>query len=262
MKIGYYQFAPEFGRLEKNVEKAINAIRKLRADLVVLPELFNTGYLFTSKSELAGLAEKVPGGYTTNALVNIAREESACIVAGLAEKGNEGFYNTAVLVSPGGYIGKYRKAHLFFEERKWFLPGNSKFQSFDLGVAKVGVMICWDWIFPEAMRSLCLKGADIVCHPSNLVLTYCTDAMVTRCLENGVYAVTANRIGAEHRKDKEMSFVGMSQIIDPRGNVLARASKNREEARAVKIDPTIARDKSYTKYNDIFKDRRPEMYDY
>jgi predicted amidohydrolase len=262
MKIGYYQFAPEFGRLEKNVEKAINAIRKLRADLVVLPELFNTGYLFTSKSELAGLAEKVPGGYTTNALVNIAREESACIVAGLAEKGNDGFYNTAVLVSPGGYIGKYRKAHLFFEERKWFLPGNSKFQSFDLGVAKVGVMICWDWIFPEAMRSLCLKGADIVCHPSNLVLTYCTDAMVTRCLENGVYAVTANRIGAERRKDKEMSFIGMSQIIDPRGNVLARASKNREEARSVKIDPTIARDKSYTKYNDIFKDRRPEMYEY
>ena len=262
MKVGYYQFAPEFGRLEKNVEKAINAIRKLRADLLVLPELFNTGYLFTSKSELAGLAEKVPSGFTTQALVNVAREESTCIVAGLAEKGSQGFYNTSVLVSPGGYIGKYRKAHLFFEERKWFLPGNSKFQSFDLGVAKVGVMICWDWIFPEAMRSLCLKGADIVCHPSNLVLTYCTDAMVTRCIENGVYAVTANRIGSDKRKNKEMSFTGMSQIIDPRGNVLARASRNREEARAVKIDPTISRDKSFTKYNDIFKDRRPEVYDY
>jgi predicted amidohydrolase len=262
MKVGYYQFAPEFGRLEKNVEKAINAIRKLRADLIVLPELFNTGYLFTSKSELAGLAEKIPSGFTTDALVNIAREESTCIVAGLAEKGSQGFYNTSVLVSPGGYIGKYRKAHLFFEERKWFLPGNSKFQSFDLGVAKVGVMICWDWIFPEAMRSLCLKGADIVCHPSNLVLTYCTDAMVTRCIENGVYAVTANRVGSDKRKSKEMSFTGMSQIIDPRGNVLARASKNREEARAVKIDPTISRDKSFTKYNDIFKDRRPEVYDY
>jgi predicted amidohydrolase len=77
-----------------------------------------------------------------------------------------------------------------------------------------------------------------------------------------VYAVTANRVGSDKRKGKEMSFTGMSQIIDPRGNVLARASKNREEARAVKIDPTIARDKSYTKYNDIFKDRRPEMYDY
>lgn len=262
MKVGYYQFAPEFGRLEKNVEKAINAIRKLRADLIVLPELFNTGYLFTSKSELAGLAEKIPSGFTTDALVNIAREESTCIVAGLAEKGSQGFYNTSVLVSPGGYIGKYRKAHLFFEERKWFLPGNSKFQSFDLGVAKVGVMICWDWIFPEAMRSLCLKGADIVCHPSNLVLTYCTEAMVTRCIENGVYAVTANRVGSDKRKSKEMSFTGMSQIIDPRGNVLARASKNREEARAVKIDPTISRDKSFTKYNDIFKDRRPEVYDY
>jgi len=262
MKVGYYQFLPEFGRIEKNVEKAINSIRKLRADLIVLPELFNTGYLFTSKSELAGLAEKVPGGFTTEALVNVAREESTCIVAGVAEKGSQGFYNTSVLVSPGGYIGKYRKAHLFFEERKWFLPGNSKFPTFDLGVAKVGVMICWDWIFPEAMRSLCLKGADIVCHPSNLVLTYCTDAMVTRCLENGVYAVTANRTGSENRKGKEMSFIGMSQIIDPRGNVLARASKNREEARAVKIDPTIARDKSYTKYNDIFKDRRPEMYEY
>ncbi len=262
MKVGYYQFSPEFGRIEKNVEKALAAIKKLRADLVVLPELFSTGYVFTSKSEVAGLAEKVPNGFTTQALVAAAREESTCIVAGIAEKATQGFYNTAVLVSPGGYIGKYRKVHLFFEEPKWFLPGNSKFQIFDLGVAKIGVMICWDWIFPEAMRSLCLKGADIVCHPSNLVLTYCTEAMVTRSLENGVYSVTANRIGADKRKGKEMSFTGMSQIIDPRGNVLARASKNREEARCVKIDPTIARDKSYTKYNDIFKDRRPEVYDY
>jgi len=261
MKVGYYQFAPEFGRIEKNVEKALAAVKKLRADLVVLPELFNTGYLFTSKSELASLAEKVPGGFTTQALIDAAREESACIVAGVAEKTNQGFYNTAVLVSPGGYIGKYRKAHLFYEERKWFLPGNSKFQTFDLGVARVGVMICWDWIFPEAMRSLALKGADIVCHPSNLILAYCTDAMVTRSLENGVYSVTANRIGSEKRKGKELSFTGMSQIIDPRGNILGRASKNREEARAVKIDPTLSRDKSYTKYNDIFKDRRPEMYD-
>jgi predicted amidohydrolase len=261
MKVGYYQFSPEFGRIEKNVEKALSAIKKLRADLVVLPELFNTGYLFTSKSEVAGLAEKVPGGFTTDALVNAAREESACIVAGVAEKGPQDFYNTAVLVSPGGYIGKYRKAHLFFEERKWFQPGNSKFQVFDLGVAKIGIMICWDWIFPEAMRSLALKGADIICHPSNLVLSYCTDAMVTRSLENGVYAVTASRTGTERRKGKEMSFTGLSQIIDPRGNVLARGSKNREEAKSVKIDPTIARDKSYTKYNDIFKDRRPDMYD-
>lgn len=261
MKVGYYQFAPEFGRIEKNVEKALGAVKKLHADLVVLPELFSTGYVFTSKSEVAALAEKVPGGFTTEALVTAAREESTCIVAGIAEKTNQGFYNTAVLVSPGGYIGKYRKAHLFFEERKWFMPGNSKFQAFDLGVAKVGVMICWDWIFPEAMRSLALKGADIICHPSNLVLSYCTEAMITRSLENGVYSVTANRVGAEKRKGKEMSFTGMSQIVDPRGNVLGRASKNREEARAVKIDPTISRDKSFTKYNDIFVDRRPEIYD-
>jgi predicted amidohydrolase len=103
MKVGYYQFSPEFGRIEKNVEKALAAIKKLRADLVVLPELFSTGYVFTSKSEVAGLAEKVPNGFTTQALVAAAREESTCIVAGIAVQKSPSVLRGAEVVLAGKF---------------------------------------------------------------------------------------------------------------------------------------------------------------
>jgi len=94
-------------------------------------------------------------------------------------------------------------------------------------------MICFDWIFPEAMRTLALMGAQIVLHPANLVLPYCQDAMVTRCIENRVFEITANRIGVE----RGLKFTGASQITAPGGIVLHRATKTKEEALAVDIDP-------------------------
>ncbi|MFO0767873.1 MAG: nitrilase-related carbon-nitrogen hydrolase [Nitrospiraceae bacterium] len=92
-------------------------------------------------------------------------------------------------------LGCYRKTHLFFEETLFFDPGDSGFQVWDVGGAKVGVMICFDWFYPESARTLALMGADIIAHPSNLVLPHCPDSMVTRCLENRVFSITANRIG-------------------------------------------------------------------
>ncbi|MFQ6091953.1 MAG: nitrilase-related carbon-nitrogen hydrolase, partial [bacterium] len=195
MKIGFIQSFPKFGEKERNVRGAVERMSEVEADLVVLPELFNSGYLFRSVQELEELSEEIPEGFTTQTLMEIARKRSTYVVGGLPERAGKIFYNSAVLVGPEGFIDLYRKAHLFADEPKWFEKGDTPFRVHDIGLARVGVLICFDWIFPEAARTLALRGADIICHPSNLVLPYCQKAMVTRSLENGLFSITCNRIG-------------------------------------------------------------------
>ena len=256
MKVGFLQTFPIFGKIKENVDKAILLIKKLDADLIVLPELFNTGYQFTSREEVLALAEKVPDGQTTQALINLAKEKHLYIVAGLAERGDDCCYNSAVLVGPDGFIYCYRKLHLFYNEKRWFEPGNAELKVYDIGQAKIGMMICFDWFFPEVARYLALKGADIICHPANLVLPYCPQAMITRCIENRVFAITANRIGIEKRSDELLTFIGTSQVLGTKGEILYRASPDREESMVVEIDPSSARDKQVTPFNHLFDDRR------
>ena len=162
------------------------------------------------------LAEAVPDGKTTKRFVEIAARRGVTIVAGLAERAGAHYFNSAVVVGPKGFIGCYRKTHLFFEETLFFTPGDSGFHVWDIGLAKVGVMICFDWYYPEAARTLALQGADIITHPSNLVLPHCPDSMVTRCLENRVFSVTANRIGSEARGGKDrLTFIGTERKRQP-----------------------------------------------
>ena len=259
MKAGFLQTLPVFGKKDENLRKAVAAIGRLDADLVVLPELFNTGYQFTSEEEAFASAEKIPGGQTTRALVDLARERRLHIVAGLAEEENGRCYNSAVLVGPRGFISRYRKLHLFLNEKRWFEPGSMELGVYDIGIARVGIMICFDWFFPEVARYLALKGADIICHPSNLVLPYCPQAMITRCIENRVFAITANRVGTEKRSEEQLAFIGSSQIVGVRGEVLCRASSDREESGVIEIDPCLARDKQVTPLNHLFHDRRVEF---
>ncbi len=261
MKVGFAQFDVRFGDKRSNLNAIAHLIHQSTADLWVLPELFNTGYLFTAREELERLAEPIPEGETVQFLIGLARELNAHIVAGIAERYEDAFYNSAVLVDRTGVLGLYRKIHLFDQEKFWFAPGDLPFQIWDIGLAKVGLMICFDWIFPEAARTLALKGAQVICHPSNLVLPYCQNAMVTRCLENRIFAVTANRIGTEQRAGKTLTFTGGSQITGTKGQILYRASNNREEAMVIEIDPQEAFEKWVTSNNQIFEDRRPEMYE-
>lgn len=260
MKIGFVQFDPVFGEVEKNLTRAVALIQKVEADLLVLPELFNTGYLFTSKQEVVDLAEEIPGGRTTEALLAASKGSGVHLMAGLAEWFDGRIYNSAVLVSPGGHLGTYRKVHLFYEEKLWFDPGDREPGVFDIGLCRVGMMICFDWFFPETARVLALKGADVICHSANLVLPYCQDAMITRCLENRVFAVTSNRTGSERRGGKALTYTGRSQIVDPGGNILCRAERETEEVRAVDIDVTAARDKRLNEHNHLFADRQPRFY--
>jgi predicted amidohydrolase len=260
MKAGFLQFAPQFGNVDANIHKALLMIDNTDAGLLVLPELFNTGYHFTSVQEAHNLAEEIPAGKTTRALSAIAQKKNIYIVAGIAEIAGANLYNSAVLVSPAGYVATYRKVHLFNEEKLWFEPGNKGFDVYDIGQCKVGIMVCFDWFFPESARILALQGADVICHPSNLVLPYCQDSMVTRCLENKIYAITANRTGYEERDGKRFIYTGKSQITAPDGSILYRAASDSDEAGVVEIDISRARDKRINKYNDLFADRKIAYY--
>ena len=261
MKAGFFQFNPTFGKKSENIDKVRHALSSASADLLVLPEFFATGYQFASKEEVTGLAEPVPAGETTEFLITLSQEKGMYIVAGLPERDGDKFYNSAVLTGLEGFIGRYRKTHLFFEENLFFAPGDTGFQVWDTLIGKIGIMICFDWFFPESARTLALKGAEVIAHPSNLVLPYCPQSMPVRCLENRVYAVTANRIGTEQRKKGEpLTFIGQSQITSPKAEILVRAGNDEEILLTADIDLSLSRDKKLNQFNDLFKDRRPDYY--
>jgi predicted amidohydrolase len=261
MKAGFYQFNPAFGKKEENLKKVLSAITDADADLLVLPEFFATGYQFVSQEEVSGLSESIPNGDTTERLSELSRQKGIYLVAGLPERDGDRFFNSAVLSGPDGFIGVYRKTHLFFEEKLYFSPGDTGFKVWDTKVGRIGIMICFDWFFPEAMRALALMGADIITHPSNLVLPYCPAAMPIRCLENRVFAVTANRVGEENRKaGQSLRFIGQSQITSPEGKIVMRAPEYDEALLIAEINPEISRNKNLNPLNNIFDDRRPDMY--
>ncbi|MEO0107434.1 MAG: nitrilase-related carbon-nitrogen hydrolase [candidate division WOR-3 bacterium] len=259
MKVGFVQFSPVFGEKERNFEKVEKLLNNINGDLFVLPELFNTGYLFLNKKELIKLSESPNSGMTYHFISKLCKKKKCAIVYGFAEKDGSKIYNSAILMSPEGIMGHYRKTHLFFEEWFIFNPGNLPYQVFEYQGTKIGILICFDYIYPEAMRTLALKGAQIVVLPANLVLHFCPDAMITRSIENRIFTVLADRIGSEDRGTKKLSFIGKSQIVAPDGSILVRVN-DEECVKVIEIEPRIALDKRVTPYNDIFKQRRAELY--
>jgi predicted amidohydrolase len=259
MQLAIVQTSPEFGNVDSNIRAAIELMEGTKADLYVLPELFNAGYNFTENREVETLAERTDGP-TFQALHAFAERRSCHIAYGFAEKA-DGFYNSSSLIGPSGLIGLYRKVHLFDRETLFFKPGNLGFPVYDLPFGRVGMMICFDWIYPESARTLAIRGAQLIIHPSNLVLPYCPDAMITRCLENRVFAATADRVGRENRGTFDLQFIGTSEIVSPRGEVLARLGTSEPGIIAVTIDLHEAEQKKINRYNDLLVDRRPEEYE-
>ena len=265
LRVAFAQTRPAFGDVPGNLDRAARLIEQAPVfDLLVLPELFSTGYLFQSRSEVERVAEDVDGP-TLQALRALAARRDAWIAGGFAERAGGRVFNSAALVGPDGASLIYRKIHLFDTETEVFDVGDRPFRAWTLRKGeksvRVGMMICFDWLFPEAARCLALDGALLLLHPSNLVLPYCQDAMRTRCLENRVFAVTANRCGEDVRGGTTLRFTGSSQITGPRGEVLARASADEESTQVVEIDLSAARDKRVTPRNDLFASRRPDTYD-
>ncbi|HUX12849.1 MAG TPA: nitrilase-related carbon-nitrogen hydrolase [Spirochaetia bacterium] len=263
MNLGYVQTATQFGHKEDNFA-AVRALvaehfRGRAIDLLVLPELFATGYAFVSRNEAARLAEPADGP-TAAFLRELSAVVGGVVVAGFAESEDGKIYNSSLIVDSERILGTYRKIHLFNREKLWFDPGDLKPSLYESAGVKFGVMICFDWIFPEAMRTLMLLGADVVAHPANLVLPFCQEAMKTRCLENRMFSVTANRVGREIRGDDDFLFTGASQITAPDSKILNRAPTEGVAAESVEIDPASAADKKLNDHNDLRDDRRPGLY--
>ncbi|MHA1374250.1 MAG: nitrilase-related carbon-nitrogen hydrolase [Promethearchaeota archaeon] len=259
MKIGYVQTHPLFGEKETNFEQVNGLLKGVKADLLVLPELFSTGYTFVSKTEVQSLSEEVDGP-TFQFLKEQSQKAGAVLIAGFAEKDGDKIYNSAMIVYKKKNLGIYRKIHLYYKEKEWFSPGDKTPEVFKVNGINIGVMICFDWFFPETTRTLALQGAEVIAHPSNLVLPYCQKAMQTRCLVNRVYAITSNRIGREQRGEDDFTFTGGSQITSYNGKILSSSQNNDIGIAVVEIAIEKARDKHLNLYNNIFEDRRPEFY--
>ena len=259
VKIGFLQFCPAFGKRGKNLELARELLSQREFDLMVLPELATTGYLFRDRREARVLAEEVPGP-STEFFLELARRKDALIAFGIAELCGDALYNSAVACLPNGKWYVYRKTHLFFREKKIFDPGDTGFFVFPFRDLLVGMMVCFDWIFPESVRVLALKGADIVLHLANLVLPWGQTGMTLRSIENSVFTITANRTGRESRAGACLSFTGRSQVVSHRGEVLTRAGDQEQAVRVVEADPTLSRDKWLNPLNHLLKDRKQEHY--
>jgi predicted amidohydrolase len=259
--VGFGQFCPVRCDVAQNVKAVRRLLRGVRAEVMVLPELANSGYQYANPSELAPFAEDASGrGPFLSGLRELARESRGVIVAGFAEAAPEGLYNSAALVDGDGVCQVYRKTHLFQDEQDLFLPGDTGFQVLDYHGVRIGTMICFDWLFPESARTLALRGAQIIAHPANLVMPWCQQAMVTRSLENAVFSITANRYGTETLNGQTLIFTGGSQALDVKGRCLVRALNTGDYVAICDIDPLAADDKAINSRNHLFANRRPEMY--
>ncbi len=260
MRVGYYQFRPVFGRPQANLRRILKALDAAEAHLIVLPELALSGYYFADAAEALRLSEDPAASPRLDALAELCQRRKLHLVLGFAERAGEHCYNSAALIGPGGIIDIYRKLHLFGGEKHTLTAGDRAPRVHAVHDARVAMIICFDWAFPELSRMLALRGVQILCHPCNLVLAHCQQAMQTRCLENRVYALTANRFGSDRRPQGELRFTGRSQITAPDGTVLRRAPAQRRELYLTDITPAWADDKHITATNDLLADRRPEFY--
>ncbi len=258
MKVGFIQTAPVLGDVDQTIRKIDRLLPHIRgAELLVLPELCNSGYNFESPGQARETSETVSDSVFLRYIGSVCREHQLHIVTGLNERDGDILYNSAVLVGPDGYLGKYRKLHLYMNEKDNFTPGDLDLPVFDINSCQIGMLICFDWLFPEVWRILALKGADLICHPSNLVIPGLAQrAVPIHAICNRVHVITANRVGTEG----DLTFTGCSTIATPNGEVVAQASPSKEETRLVDIDISLSRDKMITSRNHVFADRRPEEY--
>jgi len=271
MRVALVQSLPIFGDEAANLASLTTAIASVEADFYVLPELCLSGYDFHDREEAAGHALEA-GSDTIEALARAATERGAGMAFGFAEKATavgtdatgdasaERIYNSALLAFPDGRRRVYRKTHLFAREKLLFDPGDTGFFVEEFRGLRVGVAICFDWIFPESFRTLALMGADLIAHCSNLVMPYCQRVDYARAIENRVYVATANRVGTEERGGRSLHFTGESVLVAPDGEYQLRLSPDKSAIGVSRVHPAKARIKTLGELNDLFADRRPEFY--
>jgi predicted amidohydrolase len=270
MKVTCHQTAPIYGEPEKNLDEIERLIASTPSDIHVFSELALTGYLFDTKADIAKLAQPISGGFLQR-LSKFARQQKSAIVTGFMESDEGKFYNSSVLIDTDGTLALvYRKVHLFDREKLLFEPGDRGFPVKEISVgaeaAKIGMMICYDWRFPEATRSLAINGAQLVCAPSNIVTTTQMRMPIrrTRAFENKIYLAFADRVGEEtimiDGATETIMYQGCSAIIAPNGDILQSLNETETASITAEINPAMTSKKMINSRNDILADRRPEAY--
>lgn len=263
VRLALVQFEAELCAVQANTQKACRLVveaGKAGADLVVLPELFSTGYqLNVVGPRIAELAEPVDGP-TVQALQRAAREGGCNVVAGIALTHELAgvAYNSAVVIDRAGtLVGTYDKQHLWALERFYFRSGTGS-PVFDLDIGRIGVMICYDMGFPEVARMLALQGAGLVVCPS----AWCAADMdvwrvnvPARALENTVFLAAVNRYGEE----EGLVMPGHSMVCNPRGTCVAKLTE--EAAGVLTADIDLATLPAFRERSPYLRDRRPDLYD-
>lgn len=266
-KVAAAQIGADLDQVEANLGRVIGTVRKAAEEgvrLVVFPEAILNGYLFDDAESVRRSALALDGPEIAK-IMDGCRETGILAVVGLIEAAGDVAYNTAVLLGPDGLIGAYRKQHLpFLGADRFVTKGPSGAPAvFDTAIGRVGLAICYDIRFPESARCLALAGADIIAQPSvwpDPVDIIANHMVRVRAAENHVFLIAVTRGDAE----AGVAYRGNSQIIDPRGNVLAWAEKG-DVLLTADVDLSFAAQKRIVvkpgEYEvSLFEDRRPATY--
>lgn len=245
----------------KKIEKTVTRAKKHSADLIIFPELSLTGYKV--RDEIYELAETIPGP-STSIVEKMAQETGTHIIFGMperSEKTQATIFNSAVLVGPRGFIGKYRKmylpTHSMFEEKRYFRSG---YQSavFDTELGRIGLIICYDMFFPEVVRLTRLQGAQlIVCISASPAVrrAFFETLTIARAMENTAFLAYVNLVGIEDG----LQFWGGSRLVGPQGKVLLEAKYDEEDLVIGEVDYADIR--AVETFVPTLRDLRPELFD-
>jgi 5-aminopentanamidase len=259
------QLAPRIADLPANrhlAQRAIAAAVDAGADVVVLPELVTSGYVFASREEAASVAI-APDHELFADWAAEAERGSAVVVGGFCELGDDGLlYNSAALVDASGVRAVYRKTHLWDREKLVFEPGAEAPGVVDTHVGRIAVLVCYDLEFPEITRSVALAGAELVAVPTNWPLVEVPPGerapevviAMAAARVNRVAIACCDRTGTERGQE----WTAGTSIVDPSGFVVATADG--AGTASADLDLAATRDKALSEHGDLFGDRRPELY--
>ena len=272
MRVACAQYAIRDGVGATNLKRSTAAIlgaARSGAELVVLPELTNSGCDFPSRESALSIAERVgdpgaPEGPTLRAWQEVADETGVFVVGGFLESQEDSLYNSAAVVGPG-FFGRYRKTHLWDDEKLLYEP-SSNLPIFETPLCNIGVLICYDAWFPEAARTLALRGADLLCIPANAPDDWVPEGQrrgdLTMLNVHGISHANANRLFVACANRVGDGYLGRSSIVDATGGILAFGSATEEELISAEIDvERTLREKQLTKLSHAFKDRNPDLYE-
>ncbi len=266
-KIAAVQMDVEIGQVAANRNRILEQIKTTAeqgAQLVIFPECVLTGYCFNSLEEAKPFAEAIDGE-SAQAIAPVCSDTGVHAIVGFIEEDGDNYFNAAMLITPDGTSGTYRKVHLpFLGVDRFLTPGDRPFHVFDTTLGRIGMNICYDINFPEAPRALKLLGAELFVVPTNWPEgAWRTPKFMlnARAQENHFNVVAVNRVGIE----RGWRFIGQSKIVDCNGDIVVEASADKEEILFAEIDIQAANQNKIVNVAGAYEvdriaDRRPEFY--